>query len=106
MRTSLLASSCLLLAAGCISTGSSVDLTQMEVAIGAAATLGHSGTLAMNAMTATTDCTQVTQRCTTYPCTGAVTITLGPNCPLLPQSKRQARRSALGSMKRSCVSPA
>lgn len=83
MRIFLLASSSVLLylSTGCISTGSSVNLTQMEVAIGAAATLGHSGTLAMNAMAQTTACTQVTQRCTTYPCSGAVTITLGPSCP-------------------------
>jgi hypothetical protein len=83
MKMHFLAFSCVTaLASGCIKLGGAVDLTQMEVAIGAATSLGHSATLAMNAMTGTTACTQVTQRCTTYPCSGSVMITLGPNCPL------------------------
>jgi hypothetical protein len=68
---------------GCIKTGGDVDLRPMEVAIGAAASLGHASTIAMNAMSAQTACAQVTRACASYPCSdGAVTITLGADCPL------------------------
>lgn len=69
---------------GCISikTGGDVDRRPMQVAIGAAASLGQSATIAMNAMTRTTACAAVTKACTSYPCSGAVTITLGADCPL------------------------
>jgi hypothetical protein len=56
----------------------------MEVAIGVAASLGHSSSLAMNAiaMTQASTCVTVNKACTSYPCDGAVTIALGPACPL------------------------
>jgi hypothetical protein len=74
--------------AGCIpsiKTGGDVDRKPMELAVSAAATLGQSATLAMNAMAKTnaSTCTQVTTQCASYPCSsGAVTITYGTDCPL------------------------
>ncbi|HZS36353.1 MAG TPA: hypothetical protein VFF06_05980 [Polyangia bacterium] len=70
---------------GCIpsiKTGGDVDRKPMEVAIGAAASLGHSTVIAMNAMSKTESCAQVVKACSTFPCSGEVTITLGADCPL------------------------
>ncbi len=75
--------------AGCINTGSSVNLQPVELAISSAASLGLVSTIAMNAIgsSSSTDvsvpCAQVTQACASFPCTnGAVTVTLGPACPV------------------------
>ncbi len=74
--------------AGCIpsiKTGGDVDRKPMELAVSAAATLGQSATLAMNAMSKTnaSACAQVTTDCASYPCaSGAVAITYGSDCPL------------------------
>lgn len=75
---------CLALAlGGCIKTGGAVDLRPMEAAIGAAASLGHATTIAMNAMAAPVACAEVTRACASFPCAdGEVTITLGSDCPL------------------------
>jgi hypothetical protein len=70
---------------GCIpsiNTGSNVDRKPMEVAIAAAASLGQTATLAMNAMERPTSCAQATTACSSYPCSGAVTISYGADCPL------------------------
>jgi hypothetical protein len=85
MKTRWLVVSCLASAlGGCIRTGGAVDMRPMETAIASAASLGHASTLAMTAMqqTSAVACTQVTTACTTFPCQGAVTITLGNDCPL------------------------
>jgi len=63
---------------------SSVDISPVESDLDSASQIGLTATLAMNAMSSTTSvpCAQVTQACTTFPCTsGAVTITLGAECP-------------------------
>jgi hypothetical protein len=68
--------------AGCFGGGGSADIRGAEVALGAAASLGHASSLAMDAMAGSTVCTQVTAPCTTYPCTGGVNVSLGAPCPL------------------------
>lgn len=74
---------------GCIHSGSNVDLSPVELAITSAASLGLVSTIAMNAIGSSSStgvsvpCAQVTQACTSFPCTnGAVTVTLGSDCPV------------------------
>jgi hypothetical protein len=74
--------------AGCINSGSSVNLQPVELAISSAASLGLVSTIAMSAIASgsstnvSTPCAEVTQACTSFPCNGAVTVTLGPACPV------------------------
>jgi hypothetical protein len=69
------------LAAGCFGDDS-VDLSRLEAALSASASLGQSATLAMAATGTASLCTTVTAPCTSYPCDGAVTIGYGADCPL------------------------
>ena len=78
MRAGLLRG--LLCASGCGAASS--DLHGLEVALGAASSLGLATSLAMNAMSAPTACATVVKACTSYPCDGEVSITLGADCPL------------------------
>jgi hypothetical protein len=64
--------------------GSSVDISPVEADIDSASQIGLTASVAMSAMSSTTSvpCAQVTQACTSFPCAnGAVTITLGAECP-------------------------
>jgi hypothetical protein len=74
----------LLVLAGCVSADT--DLTPMEQAIAEGSEIGVVSSLAMSAMasassTAPVPCAQVTSGCTSFPCIGAVTLTLGASCP-------------------------
>ncbi len=70
----------LLWASGC--GASSSDLHGLELALGAASSLGLVTSLAMDAISAPTACAQVVAGCTSFPCSGEVSITLGADCPL------------------------
>lgn len=61
------------------------EFRTLEVGLGTAAALGHATSIAMNALNATagqSTCASVTTACTTFPCTGEVSIALGSGCPL------------------------
>ncbi len=59
------------------------DLTPMEQAIAVGSEIGVVSSLSMSAMASPTPvaCAQVTSGCTSFPCIGAVTLTLGASCP-------------------------
>jgi hypothetical protein len=70
-----------LLCAGCFGT-KDADLEGMEVALVAAASIGHSASIVNAGMSGPMACVSITQGCTTYPCDGTAGITLGTECPL------------------------
>jgi hypothetical protein len=60
-----------------------VDLSGIEVALVAGASIGHSASMTAAAMDAPVACVSVTQPCSaTYPCNGVASVTLGDACPL------------------------
>ncbi len=67
--------------AGCFGNND-VDLGGVEVALVAAAAIGHAAANANAAMDGPTACVSVGQGCSVYPCSGLATITLGSACPL------------------------
>jgi hypothetical protein len=71
---------CAAFGAGCYS---GPDVSPLEVGLGAAASLGMTSVLALQAGGGSAAlCTSATNTCTTYPCTAGVAINLGTDCPL------------------------
>ncbi len=71
-----------LVCAGCFGS-SDADLSGIEVALVAGASIGHSASMTAAAMSAPVACVNVTQPCgTTFPCSGVASVTLGDACPL------------------------
>jgi len=68
--------------AGCFGS-SDVDLSGIETALIAGASIGHSASMTAAAMSAPVACVSVSQPCSaTYPCNGIASVTLGTACPL------------------------
>jgi hypothetical protein len=68
--------------AGCFGS-SDADLSGIEVALAAGASIGHSASMTAAAMSAPVACVNVTQPCSaSYPCSGLASVTLGTACPL------------------------
>jgi hypothetical protein len=68
--------------AGCFGS-SDVDLSGIETALIAGASIGHSASMTAAAMSAPVACVDVSQPCSaTYPCNGIASVTLGTACPL------------------------
>src|SRR5688572_10565430 len=68
-----------------ISCGGAVDDGTAELTLGlsSASATGRNVALALDAVSGTpTSCVQVVKACTTYPCDGEATITMGAECPL------------------------
>lgn len=58
-------------------------IDEVQYGMTSAAAVGRAAALTMEAIAGTsTACTVVDSGCTSYPCNGAVTLTLGPSCPL------------------------
>jgi hypothetical protein len=71
-----------LVCAGCFGS-SDVDLSGIETALVAGASIGHSASMTAAAMSAPVACVSVSQPCSaTYPCNGVAAVTLGTACPL------------------------
>ena len=71
-----------LVCAGCFG-GSDADLSAIETALVAGASIGHSASMTAAAMSAPVACVNVTQPCSaSYPCSGGASLTLGDACPL------------------------
>ena len=67
---------------GCFGS-SDVDLSQIEIALVAGSSIGHSASMTGAAMDAPVACVNVTQPCgATFPCSGVASVTLGTACPL------------------------
>jgi hypothetical protein len=68
--------------AGCFGS-SNADLSPIEVALVAGASIGHSASMTAAAMDAPVACVNVTQPCSAaFPCDGVAAVTLGDACPL------------------------
>jgi hypothetical protein len=82
MRMSLLSLSVAALAIGACANDN--PLRETALGISAAASVGRSAQLALNAVSGAqvASCVQVMQACTTYPCDGSAKVTLGSGCPL------------------------
>lgn len=67
-----------------VGCGGSNPLHETALGITAATSIGRSVQLAMLAVPGTqaAGCVQVTQACSSYPCDGAATVSLGGDCPL------------------------
>jgi hypothetical protein len=75
----------LLLSLGCVGCfgSSDVDLSDIEVALVAGSSIGHSASMTAAAMNAPVACVSVSQPCgATFPCSGVAAVTLGTACPL------------------------
>jgi hypothetical protein len=71
-----------LVCSGCFGS-SDVDLSQVEVALVAASSIGHSASMTGAAMRAPVACVTISQPCSAaYPCNGVGSVTLGDACPL------------------------
>jgi len=71
-----------LVCAGCFGS-SDADISGIETALVAGASIGHSASMTAAAMSAPVACVNVTQPCSaTYPCSGVASVTLGTACPL------------------------
>jgi hypothetical protein len=69
-------------AAGCFGSSDS-DISAIETALVAGASIGHSASMTAAAMNAPVACVNVTQPCgATFPCSGGASVTLGDACPL------------------------
>src|SRR5689334_18079327 len=64
--------------------GKDNPLRETALGISSATAVGRSAQLALDAVSGTqaAGCVQVTQACSTYPCDGAATVTVGNDCPL------------------------
>lgn len=72
-----------LVCGGCFGSSSDQDLSELEVALVAGSSIGHSASMTAAAMNAPVACVNVTQPCSaTYPCDGVASVTLGDACPL------------------------
>ena len=68
--------------AGCFGS-SDVDLSGIETALIAGASIDHSASMTAAAMSAPVACVSVSQPCSAaYPCSGVASVTLGTACPL------------------------
>jgi len=71
-----------LVCAGCFGS-SDADLSAIETALVAGASIGHSASMTAAAMSAPVACVNVTQPCSaSYPCSGVASVILGDACPL------------------------
>lgn len=66
--------------AGCFGS-SDVDISAVEIALVAGSSIGHAADVGNAGMDGSTACVAVTQPCTSYPCNGAASLTLGSACP-------------------------
>ncbi|MEW5741002.1 MAG: hypothetical protein AB1938_18925 [Myxococcota bacterium] len=62
--------------------GPDQTVQELEVGMATASAIGRTTSLALEGMKATTPCATVTKACTTFPCDGAVSISLSAGCPL------------------------
>jgi hypothetical protein len=71
-----------LVCAGCFGS-SDADLSAIETALVAGASIGHSASMTAAAMSAPVACVNVTQPCSaSFPCSGGASVMLGDACPL------------------------
>ncbi len=78
---------CVVVCAGCgmgFNPPPPPDIRDVEVGLGAAMAIGQASSIAMNSVSSASPaaCVTVAQPCSTYPCSGSVTVNLGAGCPL------------------------